>query len=96
MLLVHGLTGAAALCLGARQFSSRLRQSSVAVHRALGRLYVISVAISAPLGIVVTILRNEIPLQYRRLGRADFHNRMAELVRAHRSACSEWPGIGMR
>ncbi len=63
VLLVHGLAGAAALCLGATQFSARLRQSSVTVHRTLGRLYVISVAIAAPFGIAVTILRNELPLQ---------------------------------
>ena len=63
VLLADGLTGAAALCLGATQFSSRLRQRYVQVHRTLGRSYVIAVALSAPLGIVVTILRNEFPLQ---------------------------------
>jgi uncharacterized membrane protein len=63
VLLAHGLTGAAALCLGASQFSTRLRQRAVEVHRTLGRSYVIAVAISAPLGIVVTILRNELPLR---------------------------------
>lgn len=63
VLLVHGLAGAAALCLGATQFSTRLRHRAVQVHRFLGRSYVIAVAVSAPLGIVVTILRNERPLQ---------------------------------
>jgi uncharacterized membrane protein len=63
LLLVHGLTGAAALCLGATQFSTRLRRRYVRVHRTLGRSYVTAVAISAPLGIWVTILRNELPLR---------------------------------
>ena len=63
LLLVHGLTGAAALCLGVTQFSTRLRRRHVRVHRALGRSYVTAVAISAPLGIWVTILRNELPLR---------------------------------
>jgi uncharacterized membrane protein len=63
LLLAHGLGGAAALCLGATQFSSRLRRRHVRVHRTLGRLYVTAVAISAPLGIWVTILRNELPLR---------------------------------
>jgi hypothetical protein len=45
LLLVHGLAGASALCLGASQFSARLRQRHVQVHRTLGRCYVISVAL---------------------------------------------------
>jgi uncharacterized membrane protein len=63
LLLAHGLSGAAALCLGVSQFSSRLRRRHVRVHRTLGRSYVTAVAISAPLGIWVTILRNELPLR---------------------------------
>ncbi len=63
LLLVHGLAGASALCLGASQFSARLRQRHVQVHRTLGRCYVISVAIAAPVSIAVTLLRNEPPLR---------------------------------
>jgi uncharacterized membrane protein len=63
LLLAHGLGGAVALCLGAPQFSSRLRRRHARVHRFLGRSYVTAVAISAPLGIWVTILRNELPLR---------------------------------
>ena len=60
---LHGLTGAICLCLGATQFSTRLRQRHARVHRILGRCYVIGVAISAPLGIYITMLRNELPLR---------------------------------
>jgi uncharacterized membrane protein len=63
VLLVHGLGGAAALCLGATQFSTRLRHRAARIHRTSGRFYVAAVAISAPLGIVVTMLRNELPLR---------------------------------
>lgn len=63
VLLAHGLAGAAALCLGASQFSARLRQRHVQVHRILGRCYVTSVAIAAPVSIAVTLLRNEPPLR---------------------------------
>jgi uncharacterized membrane protein len=63
LLLVHGLTGAAALALGATQFSTRLRRRAAHVHRAIGRSYVIAVALAAPLGIAVTLLRNEPPLR---------------------------------
>jgi len=63
LLLVHGAAGATALCLGASQFSTRLRQRHTQVHRILGRCYVTSVAIAAPLSIAVTLLRNEPPLR---------------------------------
>jgi uncharacterized membrane protein len=63
LLLVHGSAGAIALCLGASQFSTRLRQRHARVHRVLGRCYVITVAIAAPLSIAVTLLRNEPPLR---------------------------------
>lgn len=63
LLLLHGLTGAAALLLGATQFSARLRARHGRVHRVMGRCYVTAVAVSAPLGIWITLLRNELPLQ---------------------------------
>jgi uncharacterized membrane protein len=63
VLVPHGITGALALCLGASQFSTRLRQRHPQIHRVLGRCYVTAVAISAPMGIYVTIMRNELPLQ---------------------------------
>src|SRR5208282_287702 len=63
LLVPHGLTGAICLCLGATQFSTRLRQRHAQVHRVLGRCYVIGVAISAPLGIYITMLRNELVLR---------------------------------
>jgi uncharacterized membrane protein len=63
LLLPHGITGALALCLGASQFSTRLRQRRVRLHRILGRCYVTAVALSAPMGIYITIMRNELPLR---------------------------------
>lgn len=63
LLVPHGITGALALCLGASQFSTRLRQRHARVHRILGRCYVTAVALSAPMGIYVTIMRNELPLR---------------------------------
>jgi uncharacterized membrane protein len=63
LLVPHGLAGAICLCLGATQFSTRLRQRHARVHRVLGRCYVIGVAIAAPLSIYITIMRNELPLR---------------------------------
>ncbi|MGC2030892.1 MAG: DUF2306 domain-containing protein [Steroidobacteraceae bacterium] len=63
LLLPHGITGALALCLGASQFSRRLRLRQARLHRILGRCYVTAVALSAPMGIYITIMRNELPLR---------------------------------
>lgn len=55
LMLAHGIPGALALFLGVFQFSSRLRQRYLQLHRILGRIYVGSVAISAPVAIAVAI-----------------------------------------
>src|SRR5258707_125552 len=54
-MFAHGIPGALALLLGVFQFSSRLRQRYLQVHRVMGRIYVGCVAISAPAAIVVAI-----------------------------------------
>lgn len=54
-MLVHGATGALALLLGLSQFSTRLRQRHLNLHRNLGRVYIACVAISAPAAIGVAI-----------------------------------------
>jgi uncharacterized membrane protein len=53
LVITHGLPGAAALILGAFQFSNRLRQRHLQVHRVMGRIYVGCVVISAPVAIAV-------------------------------------------
>jgi uncharacterized membrane protein len=55
LMFAHGIPGALALLLGVFQFSSRLRQRHLQLHRVLGRVYVGCVAISAPVAIVVSI-----------------------------------------
>ena len=54
-MFLHGIPGAIGLLLGFFQFSNRLRQRNLQLHRILGRIYVGSVAIAAPLGIIVAI-----------------------------------------
>jgi uncharacterized membrane protein len=49
-LLPHGLAGACAILLGPLQFSDRLRQRFTKFHRVVGRIYVTSAFIVAPLG----------------------------------------------
>ena len=55
LMWAHGIPGALALLLGVFQFSNRLRQRHLQLHRVLGRVYVGCVAISAPVAIVVSI-----------------------------------------
>ena len=52
-LLPHGLMGACALLLGPMQFSERLRQRFSKFHRVVGRFYVASVFVAAPLGFYI-------------------------------------------
>jgi uncharacterized membrane protein len=49
-LLPHGLAGACAIFLGPLQFSDRLRQRFTKLHRVVGRIYIVSAVILAPLG----------------------------------------------
>jgi uncharacterized membrane protein len=55
LMLAHGVPGALALFLGFFQFSSRLRQRYLNVHRWMGRTYVGCVAIAAPVAIAVAV-----------------------------------------
>ncbi len=55
LMWAHGLPGAVALFLGIFQFSNRLRQRYLPLHRVLGRIYVGSVAISAPVAVAVSL-----------------------------------------
>jgi len=52
-LLPHGIAGACALLLGPMQFSDRLRNRFRQLHRVIGRIYVASVFVAAPLGFYI-------------------------------------------
>lgn len=55
-LIPHWIFGSVALLSGPFQFSSRIRRQYPRIHRILGRYYVASVLIAAPLGIWITLL----------------------------------------
>ncbi|MGD0157861.1 MAG: DUF2306 domain-containing protein [Terracidiphilus sp.] len=61
LLIPHSLCGVIALLAGPMQFSSRLRQRYLRFHRALGRIYVISVFIGAFTGIALAAGRPGMP-----------------------------------
>ena len=60
-LIPHTLCGTIALLAGPVQFSSRLRQRHLKFHRALGRIYVISVFIGALTGVALATGRPGLP-----------------------------------
>jgi uncharacterized membrane protein len=51
ILMLHGLAGATALTTGALQMSGRIRRTRLALHRALGKVYIGAVSISAPIAV---------------------------------------------
>lgn len=53
LMFAHGIPAALALVMGVFQFSSRLRQRHLQVHRVMGRIYVASVVIGAPAAVIV-------------------------------------------
>ena len=61
LLIPHTLCGVIALLAGPVQFSSRLRQRHLMLHRALGRIYVVSVFIGASTGIALAAGRPGMP-----------------------------------
>jgi len=56
LMFLHGIPGAIALFIAPFQFSSRLRQSHIRVHRFMGRLYIFCVAVAASISIPVAVI----------------------------------------
>lgn len=61
LLIPHTLAGIFALLIGPINFSSRIRQSHLTLHRVLGRIYVISVFVGSFTGIALAWGRPGLP-----------------------------------
>jgi hypothetical protein len=61
LLIPHTLAGIFALLIGPVNFSSRIRQHHLQLHRVLGRIYVISVFIGAATGVALAAGRPGLP-----------------------------------
>jgi uncharacterized membrane protein len=59
LIIPHVIGGITALLSGPLQFSSRIRHRNPKFHRVLGRVYVLSVFIAAPLAIVLSNHRHD-------------------------------------
>jgi uncharacterized membrane protein len=64
LIVPHIVGGVTALLAGPLQFSSRLRRRSPKFHRVLGRVYVISVLIAAPLAVILSNHRHDPRAKY--------------------------------
>ena len=67
ILIPHVLGGTLALLIAPAQFSRRLRQRNLQLHRILGRVYVTSVLVAAPLSFVLAGRIQEPQIIYFRL-----------------------------
>jgi uncharacterized membrane protein len=61
LLIPHTLAGIFALLIGPINFSSRIRQRHLQLHRVLGRIYVVSVFVGAATGIALAFGRPGFP-----------------------------------
>ena len=53
LLIPHAFFGVLATALGPFQFSTRFRQRHLSLHRLMGKVYVISIAITAPMALIL-------------------------------------------
>jgi uncharacterized membrane protein len=56
LMIVHGVFGALALLIAPFQFSSRIRQRYIKVHRFMGRTYVLSVLVAASVAVPIAVI----------------------------------------
>lgn len=55
-LLVHGLVGMTVFIAGPLQFSERLRRNYARIHRGSGYVYILGIAVLAPLGAIIQLI----------------------------------------
>ena len=72
-LLPHGIFGAIVLCFAPLQFSERLRQRFTKAHRVMGRMYVVSALLLAPMGAYIQYFQERMgaPRSFTVLGIVD-------------------------
>ena len=63
-LLPHALGGLIALVAGPFQFSSRLRQRHLQIHRITGRAYLIGVAIAVPFSVYLSLTHSTLAFRF--------------------------------
>jgi uncharacterized membrane protein len=64
LLMPHALAGIIATALGPFQFSTRFRQRHLSLHRLMGKIYVISVCVAAPMAFVLSFRGFTVPMEF--------------------------------
>ncbi|HWB33557.1 MAG TPA: DUF2306 domain-containing protein [Acidobacteriaceae bacterium] len=64
LLVPHAVAGVVATALGPFQFSTRFRQRHLSLHRLMGKIYVISICVAAPLALVLGVRGVTLPMQF--------------------------------
>ena len=64
LLIPHAVAGIVATALGPFQFSTRFRQRHLATHRLMGKIYVICIAIAAPMAGILGMRGFSFPMQF--------------------------------
>lgn len=64
LLIPHAIAGVVATALGPFQFSTRFRQKHLSLHRLMGKAYVISVCVAAPMAVYLGIHGFSLPMQF--------------------------------
>lgn len=64
LLIPHALAGIAATFLGPFQFSTRFRQRHLSLHRLMGKTYIVSICVAAPLALVLGLRGFSFPMKF--------------------------------
>jgi uncharacterized membrane protein len=64
LLVPHAVAGVLATALGPFQFSTRFRQKHLALHRLMGKSYVIAVCVAAPMAVILGVHGYSLPMRF--------------------------------
>ena len=64
LLIPHAVAGILATFLGPFQFSTRFRQRHLALHRLMGKIYIVSICLAAPMAFALGLRGFDLPLKF--------------------------------
>ena len=64
LLIPHAVAGVLATVLGPFQFSTRFRQRHLALHRLMGKTYIIAIFVAAPMALVLGLRGFSFPMRF--------------------------------
>ena len=64
LLIPHAVAGILATALGPFQFSTRFRQRHLSLHRLIGKVYAVSIAVAAPMALVLGLRGYTFPMKF--------------------------------